>query len=107
MAVIWATPAEALALGWKNTLTTATPGRLCDSMCSMSLTVVVMARSLVVTIRFSMSSGDNPPYDQMMLTTGTSITGKMSVGVRKIVSTPRSAMNRAMTTNVRRRRSAS
>ena len=29
-------------------------------MCSMSLTVVVMARSKMVTMRFSISSGERP-----------------------------------------------
>ena len=42
-------------------------------MCSMSLTVVVMDRSNVVTIRFSISSGDSPVYDHTTLTTGMSI----------------------------------
>ena len=34
------------ALGWKKTLMTAMPRSDCDSMCSMSLTVVVRPRSL-------------------------------------------------------------
>ncbi len=45
MAVTWETAASMCALGWKKTLTTATPASDCDSMCSMSLTVVVSARS--------------------------------------------------------------
>src|ERR1700712_3220099 len=35
-----------LADGWKNTLMTVTPDSDCDSMCSMSLTVVVNPRSV-------------------------------------------------------------
>ena len=38
-------PVSMLAPGWKNTLTTPMPSSDCDSMCSMSLTVVVSARS--------------------------------------------------------------
>ena len=60
MAVIWATAASTLAPGWKKTLMTPTPARDWDSMCSMSLTVVVIARSLRVTMRFSISSGVRP-----------------------------------------------
>ena len=54
----------------------------CDSMCSMSFTVVVMARSKIVTMRFSISSGEMPPYVQTTLTTGMSIYGKISTGMR-------------------------
>ena len=45
---------------WKNTFTTATPLRVCDSMCSMSLTVAVMARSNCDTMRPSISSEARP-----------------------------------------------
>ena len=48
----------------------------------MSLTVVVKARSLMVIMRRSMSSGDMPAKDQMTLTTGMLISGKMSVDIR-------------------------
>ena len=41
-AIAWTT----FALGWKNTLMTAMPSSDCDSMCSMSSTVVVSARSV-------------------------------------------------------------
>ena len=98
--VIWATAASILAPGWKNTLTTLTPCIDCDSMCSISLTVVVIARSLMVTIRFSISSGAIPAKVQMTLTTGMLISGKMSVGMRPIVMTPSNMMTRAITTNV-------
>jgi len=60
VAVICATPASTRAFGWKNTLITDTPGSDCDSMCSISLTVVVKARSAIVEIRFSISSGEIP-----------------------------------------------
>ena len=72
----------------------------CDSMCSISLTVVVKARSLTVTMRFSISSGDTPVNDQITLTTGMSMTGKISVGMRLMVTTPSSNRARAATTNV-------
>ena len=38
-AVSSAMPVATSAVGWKNTLITATPSSDCDSMCSMSLTV--------------------------------------------------------------------
>ena len=50
-----------LAEGWKKTLITPTPLSDCDSMCSISFTVVVMARSEMVTMRLLISLGDRPP----------------------------------------------
>ncbi len=38
--VIWAYDRSSLTFGWKKYLTTAMPGSDCDSVCSMSLTVV-------------------------------------------------------------------
>ena len=58
-------------------------------MCSMPLTVVVIARSEMVTMRPSISFADSPLYSQMTETTGMLMSGKMSVGVRAIVSAPR------------------
>ena len=45
MAVTCDTAASMCAFGWKKTFTTEMPASVCDSMCSMSLTVVVTARS--------------------------------------------------------------
>ena len=45
MAVICATAISGLTVGWKKNFTTATPFSDWDSICSMSLTVVVAARS--------------------------------------------------------------
>ena len=45
IAVTCACAALMLTVGWKKTLTTPVPGSDCDSMCSMSLTVVDSARS--------------------------------------------------------------
>ena len=51
-------------------------------MCSMSLTAVVIAYSLKVVMRFSISSGERPlVVPDRPLTTGMSISGKMSVGI--------------------------
>src|SRR5687768_5778593 len=75
------------APGWKKTLMTVIPLTDCDSMCSMSFTDVVNARSDTVEIRRSISSGGSPLYCQITETTGMSISGKMSVGVRKMDST--------------------
>jgi hypothetical protein len=79
----------------------------CDSMCSMSLTVVVIARSVTVRTRFSISSGDSPAKDQMTVTTGMFTSGKMSTGIRSIVTMPSTRMSSATMTNVYGRRSAS
>ena len=44
-AVTCAMAVSTLAVGWKKTLMMALPSMDCDSMCSMSLTVVVRMRS--------------------------------------------------------------
>src|SRR6266436_9761525 len=89
-----------LAVGCRKTLTTAIPFRDWDSMCSMLSTVVVSARSVILTMRSLMSSGTNPLKVQMMLTTGISILGKMSVGVRTIDIAPRIKIRTANTAMV-------
>jgi hypothetical protein len=61
IAAICATALSVLAPGWKKTFTTAVPRSVIDSMCSMSLTVVVRPRSKLVTIRNDSSSADMPP----------------------------------------------
>jgi hypothetical protein len=48
------------ASGWKNRRITLTPFTDCDSICSMSLTVVVKPRSLTVAMRLAMSSAEMP-----------------------------------------------
>ncbi len=106
MELICASAISGLTLGWKNTLMTATPLYDCDSMCSMSLTVVVMARSVTVTMRFSMSSGVSPVYDHTRLITGILMLGKMSLGVVMTAATPKIAISTDTTTNVYGRRSA-
>ncbi len=47
IAVTWATALPMFTCGWKKILMTPMPLSDCDSMCSMSLTVVVMPRSLL------------------------------------------------------------
>src|SRR5262249_15294345 len=76
-------------------------------MCSMSLTAVVRTRSLTRMMRLSISSGGMPLYTQTMETTGTSASGKMSVDIRWVASTPTTAISTASTRNVYVRRSAS
>src|SRR5258708_38278109 len=58
-------------------------------------------------MRFSISSGGRPLYDQITDSTGISMFGKISVGVRMIVSGPTIRSSKASTTNVYGRRSAS
>src|SRR5215813_938394 len=89
-----------LAFGLKKTFTTAIPLSDCDSMWSMSFTSVVKARSVVVVIRFAISCGARPWKFQTMLITGMSMSGKMSVGVRKITMGLRMSNTRAITMNV-------
>src|SRR6266576_7262365 len=73
----------------------------------MSFTVVVMARSVTVTKRFSISSGATPGKLQITLTTGILMLGKMSVAIRVIVTIPMSTIRMAITVKVYGRRSAS
>src|SRR5215468_6358009 len=75
-------------------------------MWSMSFTSVVRARSVVVVIRFDISCGDRPWKFQTMLMTGMSMSGKMSVGVRKITMGLRMSNTKAITMNVYGRRRA-
>jgi hypothetical protein len=79
-----------------------TPNPVYDwlSTCSMSLTAVVSTRSVTRTIRLSISSGGIPEYCQTIDTTGTSASGKMSVGIRRMASTPTTAISTASTRKV-------
>jgi hypothetical protein len=106
-AVTWAMAIERLTCGWKKSFTTATPCKEFDSMWSMLSTVVVSARSVMVTIRSAICSGDRPWYCQMMLTTGMSIFGKISTGVCRMDSGPMISSRSANTAKVYGRRSAS
>ena len=60
IAVTCASAVWMLAPGRKNTLTTPTPLSEVDSVCSMSLTSVVMERSELVTMRSAISVGSMP-----------------------------------------------
>src|SRR5438045_6729685 len=106
MAVTSASADPMFASGWKKTRIRPTPASDCDSMCSMLLTVVVIARSEMVTMRPSTSFGESPLNCQMIEMTGMLISGKMSTGVRAMVSTPPMAISSAITMNVYGRRSA-
>jgi len=95
------------APGWKKTLITATPFRDCDSMCSMLSTSVVSARSTGEVTRCAMSSAEKPLNDQTMLSTGMSMLGKISVGVRSTLKGPMMKINSATTMTYSGRRKAS
>src|SRR5665213_381037 len=60
MATTWAMAVWMLALGWKNTLITVIPASEVDSMCSMSLTVVVRLRSVCPAMRVPISWAERP-----------------------------------------------
>src|SRR5213595_422578 len=98
--VICATAASVFVPGWKKILTTEIPRSVCDSICSMSLTVVVRPRSKPETMRLAISSADIPLYCQTAVTTGMLMFGKMSVGVRVIARGPTNRIATASTTNV-------
>src|SRR5712692_7912554 len=106
MAVTSASAEPMFASGWKKTRIRPTPASDCDSMFSMLLTVVVIARSEMVTMRPSTSFGESPLNCQMIEMTGMLIWGKMSTGVRAMVSTPPMAISIAITMNVYGRRRA-
>jgi len=60
----------------------------------------------LLTMRFSISSGWRPGKLQTTEMTGMSMSGKMSFGIPRIVTTPRMAMRNAITTKVYGRLSA-
>ena len=97
MAVTCATALPILTPGWKKILTTERLFTDIDSMCSMSLTVVVRERSLSVTMRSAICSGEKPWYCQMMETTGMLMLGKISTGMFTWPAGP-STINRSATT---------
>ena len=49
-----------LAFGWKKILMIVMPASDCDSMCSMSLTVVVRPRSFCAAMRWPISCAGSP-----------------------------------------------
>src|SRR5271165_2064028 len=100
MLVIWALAVSMLAPGCRNVLMMARPFSVIDSVCSMLLTTVVMLRSTLVVMRPSISSAFIPVYCQMEASTGMSMLGKMSVGVREITRGLIRRMISARTMNV-------
>src|ERR1700716_3461367 len=58
--VIWEYDRTGSALGWKKYLTTEMPLSDCDSVCSMSLTVVCAVRSVKSTMWLAISRGCSP-----------------------------------------------
>jgi hypothetical protein len=72
----------------------------------MLSTTVVRFRSVTLTMRSLISCGTRPLKLQMILTTGILMFGKISVGVRKIDTTPMTRIKMVMTTKVYGRRSA-
>ena len=70
-------------------------------MCSMPFTVVVIARSQMVTMRpFHLVRRQPAVTARCTDTTGMLIAGKMSIGVRAMVSAPTMAISTAITTKV-------
>ena len=100
MAVTCATALATLTLGWKKILMTPMPFSDCDSMCSMSFTVVVSERSLWTVIRSAICWGERPVYCHTMATTGMLMLGKISVGAVAATSGPRIRMTSARTAKV-------
>jgi hypothetical protein len=107
VAVTWASASATFAPGRKYTRITPIPVYDWLSTCSMSFTDAVSTRSLIRTIRLSISSGGIPVYCQTIDTTGTSASGKMSVAIRLVLTAPNTAIKTARTMIVYVRRSAS
>src|SRR5882757_11487999 len=84
----WDMAASMRTCGWNEILMTLAPLTVCESMDFTSLTTA-MTNSLKVVTRCSISFAGNPEYDQITVTTGISIFGKMSVGVVAIDEKPR------------------
>ena len=72
----------------------------------MLLTAKLVENSLNVVMCRSISSVLSPEYVQTTLTTGMSMFGKMSVGVRRMLATPSITIRTAITMNVYGRRRA-
>src|SRR5215468_3051490 len=106
IAVTWASDCCRLALGWKKTLVMARPSMIWVSVCSMSLTVVVRPRSVLLTIRSAISWAEKPENCQIMLMTGILMSGKISTGVRRITNGVRIRTSSDATINVYGRLSA-
>src|ERR1700761_8045371 len=100
IAVTCATACEIFTDGRKKILVTETPFTVCDSVCSMSLTVVVKLLSNGRTMRSLNSCGDNPAYCQTTETTGISMFGKISTGVRIMATGPMTKSSNDNTTKV-------
>src|ERR1700729_3740452 len=89
-----------LAPGCRYTLTITCPAMVVDSVCSMLSTSVVNTFSYGVVSRPSSSSGLRPVYCHAMETTGILMFGKISVGVRTIMTGAAIRMRIASTMNV-------
>ena len=85
---------------------TLAPFTVCESMAFISLTTA-KTNSLNVVMRCSTSLAGSPEYDQITVTTGISILGKMSVGVVTIAVAPKTRIRMEATMKVYGRFSAS
>src|ERR1700716_2806074 len=85
--------------GWNEILMTLAPLTVCESIDFTSFTTA-MTNSLKVVTRSSISFAGKPEYDQITVTTGMSILGKMSVGVVTIDEKPRTRIRMEATMNV-------
>src|SRR5258708_15949189 len=77
--------------GWNEILMTLAPFTVCESIDFTSLTTA-MTNSLKVVTLSSISFAGRPEYDQITVTTGISMFGKMSVGVVAIEEMPRTTI---------------
>src|SRR5271170_2332913 len=74
--------------GWNEILMTLAPLTVWESIAFTSFTTA-MTNSLKVVTRPSISFAGNPEYDQITVTTGMSMLGKISVGVVAIDEKPK------------------
>src|SRR3984885_10943538 len=95
----WDMAASMRTCGWKEILITLAPLTVCESIAFTSFTTA-MTNSLKVVTRSSISFAGKPEYDQITVTTGMSMLGKMSVGVVAIDEKPRTTIRMEATMKV-------
>src|ERR1700730_3840407 len=95
----WDMAASIRTWGWNEILITLAPLTVCESIDLTSFTTAITNSLNVVTL-CSISLAGRPEYDQITVTTGISILGKMSVGVVAIDVKPRTRIRMEATMKV-------
>src|SRR3979490_1656584 len=85
--------------GWNDIFVMTGSFTVCESIAFTSFTTAI-TNSLKVVTRCSISFAGKPEYDQITVTTGMSMLGKMSVGVVAIAEKPRTRIRMEATMKV-------